>query len=434
MALTGRWLYVLQRLTKRMWFRASLYCGLAVLTALVGVVVRPVLPPGLAGRFGADSVGNILSILATSMLAVTTFSLATMVSAYGTASQSATPRAANLLIEDNGAQIALATFIGAFLFSIAGLIALSTGIYGDGGRMVLFIASVLVIVVITVTLLRWIEQLSRFGRVGETINLVEAATRRAMHTRAKAPWMGGVPFEGPPPDGVPIEAPDVGYVEHLDMEQLERVAAAHGCNLHVLALPGTLAVPGRPLAIVTTALDEDGLKGVRDAFSIGDSRTFEHDPRYGLVVLNEVAVRALSPAVNDPGTCIDVISTIVRLFVEWSEARARHAGHAEVRFPHVHVPELEEADMYDDVFPSIAREGAHMREIGIKLQKAFIALSRLEYAPMRQPVARHSRETLARAMATMTFEPDRVDLQRTASQGAWATQVPEERPAADGTA
>ena len=141
-----------------MWFRASLYCGLAVLTALVGVVVKPVLPLGMAERFGADAVGNILSILATSMLAVTTFSLATMVSAFGAASQSATPRAANLLIEDNGAQGALATFIGAFLFSIAGLIALSTGIYGDGGRVVLFAATVAVIVLITVTLLRWIDK------------------------------------------------------------------------------------------------------------------------------------------------------------------------------------------------------------------------------------------------------------------------------------
>lgn len=96
---TDKWFYLLKRLSKRMWFRASLYCGLAVLTALVGVVVKPVLPPGMAERFGADSVGNILSILATSMLAVTTFSLATMVSAYGMASQSATPRATNLLYD-----------------------------------------------------------------------------------------------------------------------------------------------------------------------------------------------------------------------------------------------------------------------------------------------------------------------------------------------
>lgn len=50
------------------------------------------------------------------------------------------------------------------------------------------------------------------------------------------------------------------------------------------------------------------------AFLIGDERTFDDDPRFGLVVLSEIASRALSPAVNDPGTAIDIIGTFVRLF------------------------------------------------------------------------------------------------------------------------
>lgn len=419
---TDKWFYVLQRISKRMWFRASLYCGLAVLTALVGVVVKPVLPLGMAERFGADSVGNILSILATSMLAVTTFSLATMVSAYGAASQSATPRAANLLIEDNGAQAALATFIGAFLFSIAGLIALSTGIYGDGGRVVLFAATVAVIVLITVTLLRWIEQLSRFGRVSETINLVEAATRKAMQVRAEAPWLGGVPAGNTKPHGIAVEAATVGHVQHLDMERLQSVANMLGCDIHVRALPGTLAMPGSPLAIVVGTLDSEGIEKVRDAFSIGDARTFENDPRYGLTVLNEIAIRALSPAINDPGTCIDVIGTVVRLFTGWSNARIEHADQAEILYPGIHVPAVQEADMYDDVFPSIARDGAHMREIGIKLQKAFAALSLSRHEPMRAPARQHAAESLARALAAMTFEADRESVRQVARTNACMRQ------------
>lgn len=123
------------KVTKRMWFRSTLYGALGIITALAGAFLKFLIPSGLAARIGADSVGNILGILAGSMLTVTTFSLSTMVSAYGSASSSATPRAARLLIEDTRAQGALATFIGAFLFSIVGLIALSTGIYGDSGRL-----------------------------------------------------------------------------------------------------------------------------------------------------------------------------------------------------------------------------------------------------------------------------------------------------------
>ncbi len=429
----NRWLYLLRRYSKRMWFRASLYCGLAILAALVGVVVSPVLPDQLAERFGADAVRPILSILATSMLAVTTFSLTTMVSAYSAASQSATPRAAMLLIEDNGAQGALATFIGAFLFSIAGLIALSAGVYGSGGgRLVLFAATIAVIVLITVTLLRWIEQLARLGRVGETINLVEDATRSAMQLRARKPWMGGVPSQGPPQGDWPVETSQIGYIQYLDMQRLGRLTEERGVTIHVAVLPGAFAVQGRPLAMVSGGFDPTLAADIRKAFAVGDMRTFEHDPRYGLVVLTEIAARALSPAVNDPGTCIDVIGTVVRLISDWSRARMKQTGHARIEYPHVFVPGLDEADFFDDVFPLISREGAHMREVGVRLQKAYAALEQVDYPPCREGARQHARQSLERAMQVMTYLPDRQALRRVAMESATQALGPE--PGGDGEA
>lgn len=408
MALTDKWLFVLSRYSRRMWFRAALYGALGILTALLGAAARSLIPPGLAGSIGAGSVGNILGILATSMLAVTTFSLATMVSAYGTASTTATPRAAQLLIEDTTAQSALATFIGAFLYSIVGLIALSAGAYGDSGRVLLLVVTIAVIVLITVTLLRWIEQLSRFGRVAETINLVESATRKAMQHRAREPWLGGAPFRSPPATAMPVAADAVGYVEYIDVEHLGRLSIEHDFDLHLNVLPGTFAAPGRPLAHVAgEGLDASALEGIREAFVIGDARTYEHDPRYGLVVLTEVAVRALSPGINDPGTAIDVIGTVVRLFTGWARGRASKQDEVAIAHPRIFVPALREADMFDDVFPSIARDGAALREVGIRLQKAFAALDDLDCVNFEDPLRRHAREALSRAMDALPFEPDR---------------------------
>ena len=402
-----KWRFLFERITRRMWFRASLYCALGILTALIGAVVTPVLPSGLAQRIGASSVGNILGILATSMLAVTTFSLATMVSAYGTASTTATPRAAKLLIEDTSAQGSLATFIGAFLFSIVGLIALSTGIYGDNGRVVLFVATVAVIILITVTLLSWIEQLSRFGRVGECINLVEGATRRAMKARADEPRMGGASLTGAPPTAHPVVSDTIGYIEYIDMARLGRLSKAHDVDITIESLPGTFATPSRTLASSSRALDDEVIGDLRKAFVVGDTRTYDNDPRYGLVVLTEIALRALSPAINDPGTCIDVIGTVVRLLSGWSDARVSRPEPDEIKFPRVFVPVLRESDMFDDVFPLIAREGAHMLEIGIRLQKAFNALATLDDMPCQDAARQHARDALARAMAAITFAPDR---------------------------
>jgi uncharacterized membrane protein len=53
---------------------------------------------------------------------------------------------------------------------------------------------------------------------------------------------------------------------------------------------------------------------LRTAFTLGDMRYFEEDPRFGLITLSEIASRALSPAVNDPGTTNSNNGCHVRLF------------------------------------------------------------------------------------------------------------------------
>ena len=110
--MTSRWRWLLGLLTRRLWFRATLISLLAVAAALLSLLISPFLPDGLSAGTGADSVDRILNILATSMLAVTTFSLSTMVSAYSAATSNVTPRATKLLIEDTTTQNTLATFVG----------------------------------------------------------------------------------------------------------------------------------------------------------------------------------------------------------------------------------------------------------------------------------------------------------------------------------
>lgn len=73
------------------------------------------IPESVSVKVGAEAVDNILNILASSMLAVTTFSLSIMVTAYGSATTNVTPRATRLVVEDVTTQNVLATFIGSFL-------------------------------------------------------------------------------------------------------------------------------------------------------------------------------------------------------------------------------------------------------------------------------------------------------------------------------
>ncbi|RUO21055.1 hypothetical protein CWE07_11845 [Aliidiomarina maris] len=130
-----------------------------------------------------------------SMLMVTTFSLSVMVSAYQAATNNVTPRATKLIRQDITTQNVLATFIGAFLFSLVGLIATKTEVYQANGRFVLFVFTLLMIVFIVVAIFRWIEHLTVLGRVGSTSAKVEDATSAALQFCRQHPCLGARHFE-----------------------------------------------------------------------------------------------------------------------------------------------------------------------------------------------------------------------------------------------
>lgn len=414
--MTSRLGWLLSVLTRRIWFRASLFSLGAVATALVAILASPYIPAHLPTKIGADAVDNILGIIASSMLAVTTFSLNIMVSAYSAATSNVTPRATKLVMEDSTTQNVLATFLGSFLFSLVGIIALSTGAYGDRGRVVLFVVTIAVIVLVVVTLLRWIDHLSKLGRVTETTARVEKVAADAMRARRDLPFMGGIRLDasGPPPAAKAVHPRSIGYVQHLDVAALSKIADGDEGQVFVAALPGKLVDPSAPLAW-TAGLEGDDLDGrICGCFTIGEVRSFDQDPRFGACVLSEIASRALSPGINDPGTAIDVIGRAVRVLSIWAEPRDPKTI-VEPEFPRVHVPPIEPDDLFEDIFTGIARDGAGVVEIGVRLQKAFRTLARLGDGCYAKAARRHSALALERAEVALVIEDDKRRLREAAA-------------------
>ena len=404
----NRWQWVIRLLTRKMWFRAALFCVFAVALALAGALIGHAISYDFAAKVGSKSVDNILNVLASSMLAVTTFSLSVMVSAYAGATSSITPRAVQLLIEDTRAQNALATFLGSFLFAIVGIIALSTGVYGETGRVILYAGTILVIIVIVVTFVRWIEHIARFGRVGDTIDRVENAATAAVRAMTQRPRFG--PRQrAVMPDGATIVRHDrIGRVTHVDVPTLAKVARQIGGTITLMALPGTLVDPARGLVWSTVPIDHRQECRIRAAFTIANHRAFDHDPRFGLVVLSEIASRALSPAVNDPGTAIAVIEAGTRVLA----AMLRHDPVERTEgIGHVVVPPFAFPDLIEDLYRPIARDGAGTIEVGIRLQKSLAALCVIA-AEATADCALEAADALDRARAAMTSERDRERLAR----------------------
>lgn len=397
-----KWRWLLLQFTRRLWVRASLFALLGVVAALLAIPARQFVPEALAGQIGAGAVDGILNILASSMLAVTTFSLSVMVGAFAAATSQVTPRATRLLMQDRSTQNALAAFIGSFLFSLVGIIALGTDLYGERGRVVLFAATLLVIVIVVITILRWIEHLSRLGRVGETTRRVEEAAAAALSDRRRRPFLGGRPMAevAAPPGASLLFADRIGYVQHVDIEALASLARELGLEVGLLALPGSFVHPARALGWLPAGATAKQHCRFRAAVTVGGERSFDQDPRFGLVVLSEIASRALSPAVNDPGTAIDVIGRAVRLLGGWSETPSEEGASgssAAVEPLPVRVPPLALTDLYHDFFGPLTRDAAGLLEVMTRLLKALSTLCELGDGAHRQAAAQLAGLALRRA-------------------------------------
>ncbi len=132
------------------------------------------------------------------------------------------------------------------------------------------------------------------------------------------------------------------------------------------------------------------------------------------MVLSEIACRALSPAVNDPGTAIDVIGTGLRLLGQW--LREEGEPDDQVPFPRVHVPALKLGDMFEDLFWGIARDGASNMAVGVRLQKAFLALAQMEGGRAAQEAVLVSRIASQFSSEALVIEADRKRIESIAAE------------------
>ena len=384
--------FFFNRISERLWVRPLVICVLSILAAFVARIMDRLSFLEMVPDINVDSLETLLTVIAGGMLGVAVFAVGSMLSAYASASSTATPRSFPLVIADDVSQNALSVFIGAFIYSIVAVVALKNGYYGRAGRFVLFLITAFVFAVVILSFIRWIDRIARLGRLGHTVDKVEEITAEALQRRREAPTLGAKRAEGEA-DGAPIYPERVGYVQRIDLPTLQALAEGSNLAVTVVSLPGAFSTPDKPLAYVSrekpAAGDEIDDAAIAKAFVIGKDRVFDEDPRFGLVVLSEIASRALSPAVNDPGTAIDIIGSLVRLFTLWIEGDEA-TDEPPVTFDRIAVPEISLDDMFDDAFNAMSRDGAGTLEVDIRLQKAFNTLASIGGVDVQEAARSHA--------------------------------------------
>ncbi|HSK30084.1 MAG TPA: DUF2254 domain-containing protein, partial [Candidatus Limnocylindria bacterium] len=362
---------------------------LALCLALLSIALDSVLESKMRWAYGGGPEGAraVLAAIAGSMITVAGVAFSIMIVALTLASQQFGPRLLRNFMRDTGNQVVLGTFIATFTYC---LIVLRT-IRGGESEFVPHVSVTLAIVFALVglgVLIYFIHHAAVSIQAPEVIALVANDLEQGIE-RLFPERLGHPPQEDQKilsqeivndfeTRGDTIEATESGYLQSIDNAKLMAVAQEKALVLLVKCRPGDFVVSGGELArCQPRGVDDDTAKAIQQAFIFGTQRTHLQDVEFSIDQLVEVAVRALSPGVNDPFTainCIDRMAAALCLLAQRSfPSPFRHDDRGKLR---VIARPVTFAGMVNAAFDSTRQYGRSSVAVTIRLLEAIATVAR----------------------------------------------------------
>jgi uncharacterized membrane protein len=258
---------------------------------------------------GATGARTLLGAIASSTIGVAGTVFSITIAALSLAAGQMGPRLLRNFTRDRGNQLTLGVFLGTFSYALIVLRSVRTE--GEGGfipHLSLSVGIALAFVCVA-TLVYFVGHMAGRINVDTVIELVSddvnSAIRRLTTDRRQPAQPPAMVWR----DAVPIADPRRGYLQQLDEAGLASWAAENQTAILLLVRPGDYVFPGAPIALMLPPVEGAG-EAIRNATALGAHRVSSFDLRFAVRQLVEVAVRALSPGVNDPYTAISVLDRL----------------------------------------------------------------------------------------------------------------------------
>lgn len=319
-------------------FRTSLF-GVPVLWIVMTIVVSrliiewdssvdPVsLPPIIVTT--VDSARAILSAIASGTITAASVVFSLTLVAIQLSSSAYSSRVLRIFLRDPFQQNMIGLVLSAFVFSVLVLREVRGPVEEGGAPYLPSIAVAVAIVFALAALLALLASINHTAQQLRVSTVSREVTRQVLTVVKEryrepavlagddSPGDPGVP-NVPASPGTVVTASRSGWVQQISLQALLETINPHDA-LRIEVAAGMYIYAETPLVTIWTS-DSDALTGlerrVRDAFGIGDQRTLQQDVGFGLVMLEDIAVKALSPGINDPNTALAVVAQMGEVVLE----------------------------------------------------------------------------------------------------------------------
>jgi uncharacterized membrane protein len=292
---------------------------------------------GTPGEMRSTLIGMAGTILATAGVVFTllTLPLSTVAAQYGS-------RLLRVFLGDRTTQLVLGMFVATFVYCLAAALSIPpTSVESDGPQLTatvgLFLmlatfASLILLVQHVSTMLQAPNIAAAAGAELRDVVLAEIPHEIRSGEEPKSGYQT-IPDSLLETDGYAVRVKETGYIQYIDPDTIFDLAKEKNLVIRLLHKPGHFVRRDMVVALVWPAgllpekgrvrlIDEELEGQIRQAFQIGNVRTPTQDVAYAVNQLVEMAVRAMSPAINDPFTamtCLDYIGDGLALFVRQGE-------------------------------------------------------------------------------------------------------------------
>jgi uncharacterized membrane protein len=371
--------------------------------------------------FGAGSEGSrgLLSAIAGSMITVAGVSFSITVVALALASTQYTSRVLRSFMRDRANQTVLGVFLGVFAYCLVVLRTIRGADEQSFVPSIAVLAAVLLALVAIGFLIFFIHHVAESIQASYVVEAVAEETLGAVDRLFPAD-LGEAAEERREGDGlrtasvaVWTSVPSVrtGYIAGIDAARLLAFAAKHNTIVRMERGIGEFVIEACPLASVARShTDEDMTRELNEAYVIGRNRTIAQDAGYGIRQIVDVALKALSPGINDTTTavhCVDYLGAILaRLAARRIEtARRSHEGSLRI---------IARGPTFDslvaEAIDEIRQNGAGNVTVLTRLLQVLRTVAERTSAGRRRELERQAREILDTAERTVPSARDRATI------------------------
>jgi uncharacterized membrane protein len=337
---------------------------------------------------GATGARTLLGAVAASTIGVAGTVFSITIAALSLAAGQMGPRLLRNFTRDRGNQFTLGAFLGTFSYALMVLRSVRTQDEGAFTPHLSLSVAILLAFLCVGVLVFFVGHMAGRISVETVIDLVSRDMQATMRTLTSAETHDPTPPQAFWRGGVAVLSDQSGYLQELDAEGLADWAAEHGTALYLLSRAGSYVYPGATIAIATSQI-EGAQEAVRNATALGPVQTASADPEFTVGQLVEVAVRALSPGINDPNTAKAVLDRLGSALCELAPRQLPTGVFMREGRVALVIPVVDYGRLTDTMFGLIRQNAAGSAAVLKHLLEVLTAVAGCERDPARAALLRH---------------------------------------------